>query len=210
MTDSLVEFQQVVAQAFLSLHEAEGFALAGGSALIAHGAIDRPTRDLDIFATPSEHIPTAHEAFLALAEARGWTVETITSTETFARTIVRGPFETILDLAVDSPPSEEAVMTVYGRTLSLVDLAARKVLALFDRAEARDFTDIYELRHRFSKDEMLRLAGLLDTGFDRQVFADMLGSLKRFENEDIPLPHDTVPDCRTWFATWRDELAESE
>jgi hypothetical protein len=44
---SLSELQQRVAPLVLSLPEAEGFALAGGSALIAHEVVDRTTGDLD-------------------------------------------------------------------------------------------------------------------------------------------------------------------
>ena len=46
---SLSEFQQRIATLVFSLAEAEGFALAGGGALIAHEVVDRTTRDLDCF-----------------------------------------------------------------------------------------------------------------------------------------------------------------
>ncbi len=37
----------------------------------------------------------------------------------------------------------------YGPTLAVRELAANKVLALFDRAEARDFLDLVELTRSF-------------------------------------------------------------
>lgn len=46
----LTEFQQVVAQLFFSLPEADGYLLAGGAALVAHELTARPTQDLDLFA----------------------------------------------------------------------------------------------------------------------------------------------------------------
>ncbi len=46
---SLSELQQRVASLVFSLAEADGFALAGGGALIAHDVVDRTTRDLDCF-----------------------------------------------------------------------------------------------------------------------------------------------------------------
>uniref|UniRef100_UPI0013EFA229 nucleotidyl transferase AbiEii/AbiGii toxin family protein n=1 Tax=Protofrankia symbiont of Coriaria ruscifolia TaxID=1306542 RepID=UPI0013EFA229 len=55
-------------------------------------------------------------------------------------------------------------MTELGPTLTARDLAARKTLALFGRAEARDFTDVYWLSRRFGKDQLLRLAGAQDQG----------------------------------------------
>ena len=41
--------QLQIAQLLFDLPEARGFALAGGSALLALGTIDRPTRDIDAF-----------------------------------------------------------------------------------------------------------------------------------------------------------------
>ncbi len=46
---SLSELQQRVASLVFSLAEADGFALAGGGALIAHDVVDRTTRDFDCF-----------------------------------------------------------------------------------------------------------------------------------------------------------------
>lgn len=44
--------QLTAARLLFELPEARGFALAGGSALLALGTIDRPTRDIDAFAAP--------------------------------------------------------------------------------------------------------------------------------------------------------------
>ncbi len=46
---SLDTAQLNIARILFSLPAAGGFALAGGSALVVHGAIDRPTRDIDAF-----------------------------------------------------------------------------------------------------------------------------------------------------------------
>ena len=46
---SLSEFQQRVATLVFSLAGAEGFALAGGGARIAHEVAEHTTRDLDCF-----------------------------------------------------------------------------------------------------------------------------------------------------------------
>jgi hypothetical protein len=49
----LTPLQQRIARLVASLPEAEGFALAGAGALVVHGYIDRQTRDLDYFTTPT-------------------------------------------------------------------------------------------------------------------------------------------------------------
>ena len=58
----------------------------------------------------------------------------------------------IIDLGRDSPPEEPVATTDLGPTLSPRDLAARKTLALFGRAEARDFAAVYDLGRRYGRD----------------------------------------------------------
>lgn len=52
----LSALQQSVAIVLAGLPEAEGFALAGGGALIVRGLIDRETHDLDFFAGEAEAV----------------------------------------------------------------------------------------------------------------------------------------------------------
>ena len=55
----LTPLQEHVAAIIAGLTEAEGFALAGGAALIARGDVQRQTRDLDFFGpTPDAGIST--------------------------------------------------------------------------------------------------------------------------------------------------------
>jgi hypothetical protein len=61
--------------------------------------------------------------------------------------------------------------------LSPRDLAARKTLALFGRAEPRDFANVYELAGRFRRDRLLAWAAGDDPGFDLRVFGEMLAAL---------------------------------
>jgi hypothetical protein len=97
-------------------------------------------------------------------------------------------------------------MTELGPTLVAHDLAARKTLALFGRAEARDFTDVYALARRFGKEQLLSWAAAQDGGFDLQVFADMIGTIHRFTDEDLLPAHPDAARVRTFFATWREEI----
>jgi Nucleotidyl transferase AbiEii toxin, Type IV TA system len=97
-------------------------------------------------------------------------------------------------------------MTVVGPTLAPAELAGRKLLALFGRAEARDFADVYLLAQRFGKPELLAQARAVDAGVEEGVLADMIGSLRRFTDEEIPIDVDTVRDLRDFFAQWQEEL----
>ena len=57
-----------------------------------------------------------------------------------------------------------------GPTLSGEELAINKVLAVFGRAEARDFVDFSVLTKRYDLEKLMRRAFEKDPGFDPQVF----------------------------------------
>ena len=58
----LDDLHRQVATIALAAARRHGFALGGGNALIAHGIIDRPTLDVDIFTTAESVVPAAAEA----------------------------------------------------------------------------------------------------------------------------------------------------
>ena len=64
------ELQREVATIALRAAARNGFALAGGNALIAHGIIDRPTDDVDLFSNEETGVAAAADAVeSALVEA---------------------------------------------------------------------------------------------------------------------------------------------
>jgi hypothetical protein len=85
-------------------------------------------------------------------------------------------------------------------------LSGRKTIALFDRAEARDFADVYALAARFGREALLQSEAEVDLGFDVEVFAQMLSTLARFRNADLPVAPEEIPALRAFFAEWVDEL----
>ena len=151
-TSSLTEFQIEVAQVFFDLPSSDGFLLAGGAALAAQRLTLRPTQDLDFFTSPGAgNVRRARDAFVAAVESRGWTVEHLRDTDTFCRLLIRGPEDLLVDLALDSPPGRPATASIAGPTFALDELAGRKVIALFDRAAARDFVDVFALTSTFTR-----------------------------------------------------------
>jgi len=52
-----------------------GFALGGGNALIAHGVIDRPTEDIDLFTDREHGVAAAADAVEAALRQAGYTAE---------------------------------------------------------------------------------------------------------------------------------------
>ena len=204
---ALTAFQITVAKLFFSLPQSDGFLLAGGAALAAQDLTSRPTRDLDLFTrVGGPSVPGVRDAFEAAVLGKGWTVRRIRDSETFCRLLVTGEDELLVDLAVDSPPNSPPSASSVGPTFGLEELAGRKVIALFDRAEARDFADVYVLALRYDPELLLQRAAEIDGGFDRGVFATMLGSLDRFTDSDIPVPPNSVTELRTFFRHWASQL----
>ncbi len=115
----------------------------------------------------------------------------------------------IVDLAIDAPADRTPVPSTIGPTFHPEELAGRKLLALFDRAEARDFADVYELARRFDRALMLRRAAEADLGFDRAMLAEMMRTIVRFTDDELPVADGEADDVRMYFRSWADELDRS-
>jgi len=188
------------------LPEAEGFALAGGAALIMRGTVDRNTNDLDLFvghdAVEAHTVDTMLAAVeRALGEAGlGYRRETVS--DTFARITVETEREECrIDLAVDvriRPVDREPGVAL----LSLEELAADKVLALFGRAAARDYQDVAALREHFSWTALLELASEKDAGFSVERFLDAVAAFDRLDAEDFDTSDSDYERLRNEVAEW--------
>lgn len=208
MSDSrLSDFQVELANVFFSLPESAGFLLAGGGALIAQGIVSRPTEDLDFFTSRhSGSVVAASDALIAAVTARGWTHELVRTGEEFRRWAITGPETVLVDLAVDSPASSAPTVTIAGPSFAPDELAIRKTLALFGRAEPRDFVDVYVLHQRFDREETLGKAAEADPGFDLAMFAATLRTHGRIDDQDFPDVGVPITDMRTYFDAWADEV----
>lgn len=206
--DHLTTFQVHIARIFFGLKASQGYLVAGGAALLASELISRPTQDIDLFAsTPVTSVAEAKESLIRTLKRRDYNVESIHDSPTFCRLLVTDKTdELLIDLAIDSPPHDPPIVTLLGPTMGPLELAGRKLLALFGRAEARDFADVYVLAQRFGKDALLDQAAGLDAGFDRGVLAQMLRTIGRFADSEIPLSAADVLKARAYFAVWANEL----
>lgn len=207
--ERLSTFQVRVAQIFFELKVSDGFVVAGGAALLASDLIVRATQDIDLFTSmPATSVNEAKASFIRALERVQYDVEVIHDSSTFSRLTVRGSGEeTMVDLAIDSPPSFPPTVTLLGPTLAPLELAGRKLLALFSRAEARDFADAYLLAERFGKEKLIEQAASMDAGFDLDVLAQMMRMILRFDDDEIPLEADLVPSAREFFESWSVELS---
>jgi hypothetical protein len=182
----LFALQRTVLATLADLDASDSFALAGGAALIVHGVVNRTTRDLDLFTEESRHVATLHQALTSELVERGLAVTVISATETFVRLEVHDPGSDeriAIDLGVDIRMATP-VTTEVGRVLSIDELATDKLLALFGRAELRDFLDVAGLLGRFPKERLIDLAVAKDAVFTLDRFAESLAALHRFSDAD--------------------------
>lgn len=181
----LSTLQQRVARIIAALPEAAQFALAGGAALVLAGIVERETRDLDYFGPSRDDVDVlAAVAEAALVDA-GLAVQRERISPGCARlTVSDGNEFTEVDFAADARirPAEPGPL---GPTLALEELAADKLLALFDRAQARDFIDVDALVDRFGLERLCQLAAEKDRGFSRSVLSEAIGSFGRLTAEDL-------------------------
>ncbi len=203
----LTEFQVEVTRLFFSLPASEGFLLAGGGALLAVGLTARPTQDLDFFGAPdSVDIGAARDQFDVAVAERGWRCERIQESDTFVRLRLSGVDEVIVDIAIDAPAGRPPFVTVVGPTFDPEELAGRKLTALFGRAEARDFADVFVLAQRFDRSVLLQRAAEVDLGFDRLVLAEMMRTIDRFSDDELPVDEADVETMREFFRRWAEEI----
>ncbi len=121
---------------------AHGFALGGGNALIAHGVIDRPTQDVDVFSNEAGGVQAAADAVEAALGEAGFRARRLDKTGGLAD-IFDGMGEGLAEWIVTAPGGEQMMLQLayferartpvtmeVGPVLDLEDVVGGKVCAL--------------------------------------------------------------------------------
>jgi len=195
-----------------------GFALGGGNALIAHGVIDRPTEDVDLFTDREHGVAAAADAVDAALREAGYTVERHDNTAGLAD-VFEGMGEGLAEWIITSPDGREMMLQMayfdrghqpvlmeFGPVLDLADVLGGKVAALASRAVVRDYIDIAAaLARGYSVAQLTGLALALDPGLTAEDFADAGRRLDRFADDRFArygLTPQDVTRLREQFAAW--------
>jgi hypothetical protein len=184
------------------------FALAGGAAIISQGLVDRRTRDLDFFGSSSLQLAEKLPVIIEALTEWGLEVNIDRQSERFARLQVRGlGEETEVDFGIDYRlfPLHEGEHT---SVLSNKELAVDKVLAIFGRAEPRDFIDLAALSQIFDMNDLFREAIRKDQGFDLQIFTEMTNRLTVLPRREFPISDVDFHELKKTVGTWRDIAKE--
>lgn len=182
-------FQEEVARIALAAAAEHGFALAGGNALVAHGLLERETKDVDLFSPEPGGPGAVAEAVGEMLVEAGFGVEVLAPPEAhrgeFARLEVRrGGRVMKMDLARDWrqwPPVQFEV----GPVLHIEDAVSSKTTALVSRREPRDFIDIGAALDRYPRADLMRLCFTRDPGLRVVDFTDTARRLDEFTTADF-------------------------
>ncbi len=88
-------------------------------------------------------------------------------------------------------------------TLCGEELAVDKVLAVFGRAEARDFVDLAAVEARYGLDRLFELAAQKDHGFTPEMFAEMAGRFSRLRPDEFGLDPEQYEQLDRKVGEWQ-------
>lgn len=195
-----------------------GFALGGGNALIAHGVIDRPTEDVDLFTDREHGVAAAADAVEAALREAGYTAERQDKAAGLAE-VFEGMDEGLAEWIITTPDGREMMLQMayfdrgrqpvlmeFGPVLDLDDVLGGKVAALASRAAERDYIDVAAaLARGYSVVQLTGLAVTLDPGLTAEDFADAGQRLDRLGDDRFArygLTQEDVTRLRELFAAW--------
>jgi len=213
----LTDLQRKVLLQFSGLPDQEAFYLTGGTALSAIFLKHRRSHDLDFFTRIEELIQPLSQKLEASLIKEGLKVERLRAFHSFVELSVSSENgSTMVHFALDSPfrfeePSK--VDEIFGvKVDSLIDIAANKLLALFGRAELRDFIDVYFLvKEHFSKIELIEKAAQKDPGFDLYWFGIALERINDFTDNStdflLLVRQCSMSELKEFFGQWRKEIS---
>jgi nucleotidyltransferase AbiEii toxin of type IV toxin-antitoxin system len=213
----LDELHRKVAAIALSAARRHGFALGGGNALIAHGIIDRPTEDVDLFTNKDDGVTSAAVAVEAALQAAGLEAERQDKTAGLAD-VFDGMGDELAEWIVTAPGGRQMMLQMayfdrdrrpvtmdVGPVLDLEDVVGSKVCALASRVEPRDYVDTAAALERYTVDQLITFAKQLDPGLTDREFADAGRQLDRMPDGVFArygLAAAAVAKLRERFAAW--------
>ncbi len=211
---SLDPLHEHIARVAFRLPEAADVAIAGGDAMIAHGLVDRPTQDLDLFTPNQTEVAAFADALAGALRSEGATVEVDRRGATFTRLAVAmtDGRQVAVEVGQDARMRDAAQLS-FGRVLDAEEVAADKTLALFGRAAARDLVDVAALTRRYPLHRLCQLAVEKDPGFDPRVLADAFRAAADQPDAafaELGLSSDATRHLKARAQQWRTALIEAD
>ena len=123
--------------------------------------------------------------------------------------VSRGGEATEVDFALDARlfPAEIGVLSP---TLSSLELGVDKVLAVFGRAEARDFSDLAALSKVHSFEQLVALAPKKDPGFSLKIFEQMSHRFELLDRRSFPVDDEEYEEITASVTSWRTHCRDEQ
>lgn len=214
----LTNLQKKILLRFSKLPDQEAFYLTGGTALSTFFLKHRRSNDLDFFTNLEEVILPISQKLEISLKNEGFKVERLRGLHSFVElSVSSGNESTVIHFALDSPFRFEqpaALGEIPGLKVdSLIDIATNKLLALFGRAELRDFVDIYFLvKDRYKKNELIEKSAQKDPGFDLYWLGVAMERINDFSDDSPDLHLLTRPckmkELKDFFSNWRKDISK--
>ena len=174
-----------------------GFALGGGNALIAHGLIDRPTQDVDLFTNEEDGVVAAARSVENALQRAGFAAEREGATADLAD-VLEGMGDGLAEWTVTAPDGQRTMLQ-----LAYFDRAAQPVA--MDVGPVLNLEDVVDGVVLERGGEVIAFARRLDPGLEERDFADAGRRLDRWGDAifaPFGLGPADVAALRAAFAGW--------
>lgn len=169
------------------------FFLSGGTALAEYYLKHRLSQDLDFFTiNQAVSFDSVKAEILKIIGQEKMAVENQVTSDTFLRLILKTEGEILKVDFVKDVPIHFGELKLIGqiRVDSLENLAVGKLLALFGRADPKDFVDLYFLLEKeklINFEELITLTKQKDLGLQEIFLAEMI-----YKVEEIKIYPETI------------------
>jgi predicted nucleotidyltransferase component of viral defense system len=190
------------------------FFLTGGTALAALYLHHRYSVDLDLFTENPTAVAQVPPAMREIATRLGLEIEFTRTLGTFTEAFVTSPDgeRVEFDFAQDTPYRLEPIRLEPSLDLWVdnpADIGCNKLSALFDRAEPKDFVDVYFVaREMMPFGRLVALARQKHLGIDDYWLALALGQVAQVAMLPRMVIPVTVEDLRAFFLARARELMD--
>lgn len=182
----LTQLQNSFLKSFFKSYLGQFFFLSGGTALAEFYLRHRLSQDIDLFTIDQKlQFDQVNAEVIKVANNLKLTIEHQVISPTFLQYIFKHNNDTLkVDIVKDVPIHFGKIKTVQGiRVDSLANIAIGKLLAVFGRADAKDFVDLYFLFKikKLSFKKLFSQARQKDLGLDEFYLGHMLQNVQRIQ-----------------------------
>lgn len=185
MNSLLTPLQAAFLQAFFAAPIGRSFFLTGGTALAAFHLYHRLSDDLDLFTLDDMALEASVHPVEEIAAGIGCALQRTRVTQYFQQLLLTHPRHESplkIDLVRDFGPQYGERFIHEGITVdSLDNIAVNKIVAIFGRADIKDFVDLYFiLQLGYDFDALFAKAREKDMGLTEFYFVGMLRQVEGF------------------------------